>query len=101
MVREKKQFTSNSVLNNLLNETANEEWETLGGRTFDSSQINSVLKNQYANLMNGNNQPTIPGEGIEGEPATNISDTLMNNLTKDYRSTLSAMKKSAESRRSV
>ena len=89
----KQHFTSNSMLNDVLNETAGDDWETLSGGTFDSSQMNNVLKNQYSDMVSGNSQ--IPQTDINDKPVTDLSDTLMNNLTKDYSSVLKSMEKSA------
>ena len=51
---EKKEFTKNSILNDVLNETAiNDEWKTMSGGTYTSNDMGNVLKNQYGNLMNG------------------------------------------------
>ncbi len=75
---EKKSFTSNSVLNDVLNETAiNDEWKTLGGGTFDSSKMNEVLSSQYQNTMNGSTQP-----------AVSPNDPMAQFLNKDYSAVL-------------
>ena len=71
---EKKSFTSNSVLNDVLNETAmDDEWKTLGGGTYDSSKMNEVLSSQYDNAPNG---------------AVNPNDPMAQFLNKDYRQVL-------------
>ena len=100
---EKKQYTSNSVLNDVLNETANDDsgWETMGGGTQTSQNMNNVLKTQYGDMMNGGGNVPIPQSDINGKPVTNVSDTLMDNLTKDYSTTLKAMEKSANNSRGI
>ena len=61
---EKKSFTNNSVLNDVLNETAQDgEWKTLGGR-------------QYGDMMNTSPQQ-VPS-----------SDPMSQFLNKDYREVL-------------
>ena len=100
-VVEKKNFSSNSVLNDVLNETANSEWETLGGGTQTSKNMNNVLQNQYSGLMAGGNNVPLPQTDINDRPVTNVSDDLVNNLTKDYSKTLKAMEKSSNSRNGV
>ena len=51
---EKKQFTENSVLNDVLNETAQDgEWKTLGGGEFTSDRMNELVGRQYGDMMNG------------------------------------------------
>ena len=79
---EKKQYTENSVLNDVLNETAQgEEWKTMGGGKFDSSRMNELVGGQYGDMMN-NQSPTISVDGQTPDF-----------LKKDYREVL---KKSAE-----
>ena len=73
---EKKQYTENSVLNDVLNETAqSEEWKTLGGGKFDSSRMNELVGRQYGDMMNGTQQ--VPS-----------SDPMSQFLNKDYRQVL-------------
>jgi len=79
---EKKQYTENSVLNDVLNETAQrEEWKTMGGGKFDSSRMNELVGGQYGDMMN-NQSPTISVDGQTPDF-----------LKKDYREVL---KKSEE-----
>ena len=78
---EKKSFTKNSVLNDVLNETAqSEEWKTLGDGKFDSSRMNELVGRQYGDMMNGTQQ--VPS-----------SDPMSQFLNKDYSEVL---KKSIE-----
>ena len=102
-VVEKKNFTSNSILNDVLNETANDdsEWKTMGGGTQTSANMNNILKQQYGEMMGGGNNVSLPQTDINDRPVTNVSDDLMNNLTKDYSETLKAMEKSANKSRGV
>ena len=73
---EKKSYTENSVLNDVLNETAqSEEWKTLGGEKFDSSRMNELVGRQYGDMMNGT-QP-VPS-----------SDPMSQFVNKDYRKVL-------------
>ena len=73
---EKKQFTENSVLNDVLNETAqSEEWKTLGDGKFDSSRMNELVGRQYGDMMNGTQQ--VPS-----------SDPMSQFLNKDYSEVL-------------
>ena len=80
---EKKSFSSNSVLNDVLNETAqDEEWKTMGGGKFDSSKINDVMGGAYGDMMNKN--PNIP-VSVEGQSP--------DFLKKDYRAVMKAIDK--------
>ena len=73
---EKKQYTNNSVLNDVLNETAQDDgWKTMGGGKFDSSRMNELVGGQYGDMMNGT-QP-VPS-----------SDPMSQFLNKDYSEVL-------------
>ena len=81
---EKKSFTSNSVLNDVLNETAQDgEWKTLGGSEFTTDRMNELVGGQYSDMMNKNtSQQKVPS-----------SDPMSQFLNKDYSEVL---KKSEE-----
>ena len=82
---EKKQYTENSVLNDVLNETAQgEEWKTMGGGKFDSSRMNELLGGQYSDMMN-NQSPTISVDGQTPDF-----------LKKDYREVLKKSKEKSK-----
>ncbi len=73
---EKKSFTSNSVLNDVLNETAQDDsWKTLGGGEFTSDRMNEVIGKNYGDMMSGT-QP-VPS-----------SDPMSQFLNKDYSQVL-------------
>ena len=75
---EKKSFTNNSVLNDVLNETAiNDDWKTLGGSEFTSNKMNELVGRQYGDMMNSN--PNTPLT-VDGQTA--------DFLKKDYRAVL-------------
>jgi len=74
---EKKSFTNNSVLNDVLNETAQDgEWKTLGGSEFTSDRMNELVGKQYGDMMN--QQPQ----------AVPSSDPMSQFVNKDYREVL-------------
>ena len=80
---EKKSFTSNSVLNDVLNETAQDgEWKTLGGSEFTTDRMNELVGGQYSDMMNKNTSQQVPS-----------SDPMSQFLNKDYSEVL---KKSEE-----
>ena len=81
---EKKSFTNNSVLNDVLNETAQDgEWKTLGGSEFTTDRMNELVGGQYSDMMNKNtSQQQVPS-----------SDPMSQFLNKDYSEVL---KKSEE-----
>ena len=79
---EKKSYTSNSVLNDVLNETAQDGgWKTLGGSEFTSDRMNELVGRQYGDMMN--QQPQVVPS----------SDPMSQFLNKDYSEVL---KKSEE-----
>ena len=88
---EKKSFSSNSVLNDVLNETAmDDEWKTLGGGTMDSSKMNEVLSSQYNGTNNGSQQVEV-----------NPNDPMAQFLNKDYRQVMKKVEEKAKVTRGV
>ena len=74
---EKKSYTNNSVLNDVLNETAQDgEWKTLGGSEFTSDRMNELIGRQYGDMVT-NQSPTISVDGQTPDF-----------LKKDYRAVL-------------
>ena len=74
---EKKSFTKNSVLNDVLNETAQDgDWKTLGGGEFTSDRMNELVGRQYGDMMN--QQPQVVPS----------SDPMSQFLNKDYSEVL-------------
>ena len=77
-IQEKKNFSSNSVLNDVLNETANgDDWKTLGGSEFTSDRMNELVGGQYGDMMNKNTPQQVPS-----------NDPMSQFLNKDYREVL-------------
>ena len=86
---EKKQYTDNSVLNDVLNETAiSDEWKTMGGGTYDSGKMNEVLSSQYSDTMNG-----------QQSVAVNPNDPMAKFLNKDYRQVMQKVEEKAKQTR--
>ena len=94
---EEQKFTDNSVLNKILNETAQqqEEYPTLGGGTFDSSRMTEMLG--YGSGL-GNKEvkrevaaaSTMKSAGMNPEAAP---EHLKNALTRDYSDLIKAIDK--------
>ena len=79
-------FTSNKVLNDVLNETAQDgDWKTLGGGEFTSDRMNELMGKQYGNMMNSN--PNTPVT-VDGQTA--------DFLNKDYREVLKKSKEKSK-----
>ena len=70
-------FTSNKVLNDVLNETAQgDDWKTLSGSEFTTDRMNELVGRNYGDMMN-NQSPTISVDGQTPDF-----------LKKDYREVL-------------
>ena len=83
---EKKSFTSNSVLNDVLNETAQDDgWKTMGGGEYTSDRMNEVIGKNYGDMMNGT-QP-VPS-----------SDPMSQFLNKDYSEVLEKSKEKSKNK---
>ena len=75
---QEKHNTKNSVLNDVLNETAaDDEWKTMGGGKFDSSRMNELVGGQYGDMMKQSTQTNV-----------NPNDPMSQFLNKDYREVL-------------
>ena len=74
---EKKSFTSNKILNDVLNETAQDgDWKTLGGGEFTSDRMNELVGKQYGDIINTSPQQ-VPS-----------SDPMAKFLNKNYSEVL-------------
>tara|TARA_A100001515_G_scaffold145077_1_gene151801 strand:+ start:3358 stop:3861 length:504 start_codon:yes stop_codon:yes gene_type:complete len=96
-VKSKKVFSKNSMLNDILNETAElsdfsnmyegpavtqEEWPTLNDETMTTNNVNS-----FASMMNSGNQvDATPTTDVDGRAVDKnaIPDHLTKALTRDY-----------------
>ena len=81
---EKKKFTSNSALNDILNETVQTtNYETL--KTFNSSDARAGFASMQSGFGATNSNP-IPDRDVNGAPMNpnNVSSDVMKALTRDY-----------------
>jgi len=75
--KQNSSFTSNKILNDVLNETAQDgDWKTLGGGEFTSDRMNEIVGGQYGDMMN--QQPQVVPS----------SDPMSQFLNKDYTEVL-------------
>jgi len=82
---EKKSFSSNSVLNDVLNETAkSEEWKSMG-ETYDSSKMNEVMSSQYGELLNNKTDNTVSVDGNTPEFLTKDYSKLVKKMNEQPR----------------
>ena len=83
----KKKYTKNSVLNEILNETAlGEEWKTLGNGVHTTDKMNEVLGASYTDITNTsgevNADKMVASMGVN---PNSVDDSVKNIFTKDYR----------------
>jgi len=84
----KQSFSNNPVLNDVLNETANDDgWKTMGGGTYDSDKMNDVLQSSYGDMMGDK-----PNGNLAASMGVNPTDAP-DFLTKDYRKVMKAIDK--------
>ena len=80
---EKKSFTSNSVLNDVLNETAQDgDWKTMGGGEFTSNRMNELVGRQYGDMMNQQSQVVPSSDPMSQFLNKNYSEVLEKSIEK-------------------
>ena len=95
---EKKSFSSNSVLNDVLNETAQDgDWKTLGGGEFTTERMNELVGGNYGEMMNPEQAET--PVNIATSMGVDPNDPANSFLTKDYSKLVKAMDKKAKQTR--
>ena len=100
---EKQKFTKNSIINKVLNETANDgEWKTLGNGTYDSSRMNEVVSSQYGDLMNGDKVNADAMVASMGTDPGSVSEEIKDNMfNKDYRSLMKKVDEKVKQKRGM
>ena len=77
-IQEKKNFSKNSVLNDVLNEPATDgEWKTLGGSEFTTDRMSELMGKQYGDMVNKQSPQAVPS-----------SDPMAQFVNKDYSKVL-------------
>ena len=98
---EKKKYSKNSVINEILNETTlDDEWKSMNGGTYDSSKMNEVVSSQYGDLM-GDSGEVNPDAMVAsmGMDPNQVSDKVKDNMfNKDYRKLMKAIDKKKENK---
>ena len=86
--RPAQRYSKNSMLNEILNETANEEdWKMLGGKTFNTDSMSSILSNKYEQQSA---ETTAESMGLD---SSQVPDHITNALNKDYRGLMKVIDK--------
>ena len=89
--KQKQSYSKNPVLNEVLNETNAEDWETMGGTEYTSDRMGEIVGNSYKNLMNDDSGNA--NGSLAAEMGVNPNDPSAAFLKKDYRKVLAAVDK--------
>ena len=82
-IAEKKSFTKNSVLNDVLNETAQDgDWKTLGGGEFTTDRMNELVGRQYGDMMKTQPQVVPSSDPMSQFLNKNYSEVLEKSIEK-------------------
>ena len=104
-IKQKKQYTKNTTLNEILNETAvNSDWETLGDGVYDSSKMGDIISSQYGDLMNGDGSNEVNADAMVASMGVNpnqVDDSVKDIFTKDYRSLMKKVDEKSKQTRDV
>ena len=85
-IQEKKSFTKNSVLNDVLNETAQDgDWKTMGGGEFTSDRMNELVGVNYGDMMNGTQQVVSSNDPMAQFVNKNYSEVLEKSIQKSNK----------------
>ena len=88
-ISKSKEFSKDPILNDVLNETAAaDEWKTMGGGTYDSSNMNDILGKSYGDMMNNSNDIIVDGQSADF-------------LKKDYRGLMKKVDEKTKQKRGV
>ena len=90
---EKQNFSTNPIINEVMNETAanSEEWKTMGGETYTSDKMGDVLESSYGKMMNDDSD-NVNGT-LAASMGVNPNDPSADFLKKDYRKLMKAVDK--------
>ena len=99
--QQKATYSTNKILNEVLNETAHDgAWQQMGDEPYTTENMSSVLQNSYAGVMNGSNEisgdQTVASMGVNPDK---VPDHVKNALTKDYSSFMKKVADKDKSRR--
>ena len=97
---QKKIYSQNSVINNVLNETANDgEWKNMGGGTYTTDKRSEVIKQSYGDMMNKDDDNA--NGSLAVEMGVNVDAPGMNFLKKDYREVMKAVDEKTKQKRGM
>ncbi len=85
----KKNYSNNSVLNDVLNETAHDgDWKQMGETNYTSKRMNDIIGKSYGNSPSDN-----PNGNLASEMGVSPDDPAADFLKKDYRGLMKAINK--------
>jgi len=93
VVNNEKHYTQNSVINEILNETAGDvDWKTMGGGVQTTDDMANVMAKSYGDMMNGEVHMNVEQMAVESNvsPET-VPDHVGEALTRDYSDLVKAM----------
>ena len=90
-VVEKKDYSKNPVINDILKETASDGWETMGDKKYTSNDMGDILQSSYGKMMSDDSDNA--NGTLAAEMGVNPNDPAMNFLKKDYRAAMKAVDK--------
>jgi len=98
--RQSVEFTKDPVLNKILNETANEEWKTMGNKTFtDGRSGMAAMMGLNTPDQTFGAKPTIAQMLPNDRKHIQVSDEMADILTKDYSALLKKVDEKANKTR--
>ena len=94
------QFTKDPVLNKVLNETANEDWPTMGGKSFSGGKegLASMMGMQSPEQMFGG-KPTAEQMLPNDRKHVQLDDGMKDILTRDYSQLMKKVDEKAKNKR--
>jgi hypothetical protein len=89
--KKEQHYSKNPILNEVLNDTSTDDWETMGGTEYTSDRMGELVGNSYKNLMNGDSGN--PNGSLAAEMGVSPDDPSAAFLKKDYRAIMDAVEK--------
>lgn len=90
----KKQYVTNTMLNDILNETADSgEWKTLNGSGYTTSNMGDIMNNVYG--VESNSGPISGDDMVSslGADPSRVDDSLKDALSRDYTDLIKTINK--------
>jgi len=89
--KKEQYYSKNPLLNEVLNDTSADDWETMGGTEYTSDRMGELVGNSYKNLMNDDSDNS--NGSLATEMGVNPNDPSAAFLKKDYRKIMAAVDK--------